>query len=212
MPSDDRKSGITRRELFRGIGGGALLGGIVPASALLGGEAARGEAAAGRVLGPDAVRITLRINGVERAVEVEPRVTLLSLLRDRLDLTGAKPACDRGACGACTVHLDGAPVMSCMLLAVDAVGREVRTVEGLAAGDALAPIQHAFVEHDALQCGFCTPGMVMSCQALLDRNPSPTLSDVKHAVAGNLCRCGTYPKVFEATLAAAAVARGGDHD
>ena len=168
---------------------------------------ARGEAIAQApkpaVAGPGPVRMTLNINGQSRQVQAEPRTTLADLLRDDLDLTGTKIVCDRGACSACTVMLDGATVCSCMTLAIDAVGREVRTIEGLAQGDRLHPVQEAFVEHDALQCGFCTPGMVMSCAALLERNANPSPDDVKQAVRGNLCRCGTYPKVFDATLAAA---------
>jgi aerobic-type carbon monoxide dehydrogenase small subunit (CoxS/CutS family) len=161
-----------------------------------------------KVVGPGAIQLTLNINGQERQVQAEPRTTLADLLRDDLDLTGTKIVCDRGACSACTVMLDGATVCSCMTLAIDAVGRPIRTIEGLAQGDQLHPVQEAFVEHDALQCGFCTPGMVMSCAALLERNSNPTPDDVKHAVRGNLCRCGTYPKVFDATLAAAKQMQG----
>jgi aerobic-type carbon monoxide dehydrogenase small subunit (CoxS/CutS family) len=155
------------------------------------------------VVGPGPVPVTLRVNGKEYAIQVEPRRTLADVLRSELGLTGTKIGCDRGACSACTVWMDGTPVVSCLTFALDAAGREVTTIEGLARGDALHPVQEAFVEHDAMQCGFCTPGMVMSCAALLQRNPRPTLDDVKGAVSGNLCRCGTYPKVFAATLAAA---------
>ena len=155
------------------------------------------------VVGPGPVPVTLRINGKETAVQVEPRRTLADVLRNDLGLTGTKVGCDRGACSACTVWMDGTPVVSCLTFALDAAGREVTTIEGLARGDALPPVQEAVVELDALQCGFCTPGMVMSCAALLRRNPSPTIDDVRTAVSGNLCRCGTYPKVFAATLAAA---------
>jgi aerobic-type carbon monoxide dehydrogenase small subunit (CoxS/CutS family) len=124
-------------------------------------------------------------------------------LRDNIGLTGTKIVCDRGSCSACTVWLDNTPALACMTLAVDVGNRKVTTIEGLAEGDHLHPVQAAFVKHDAMQCGFCTPGMVMSCAALLERNPNPTLADVKHATSGNLCRCGTYPKVFAATLDAA---------
>jgi aerobic-type carbon monoxide dehydrogenase small subunit (CoxS/CutS family) len=161
-----------------------------------------------KVVGPGPVQLTLSINGEPRQVQAEPRTTLADLLRDELDLTGTKIVCDRGACSACTVWLDGATVCSCMTLAIDAVGRQVRTIEGLARGEQLHPVQEAFVEHDALQCGFCTPGMVMSCAALLERNQSPSPDEVKQAVRGNLCRCGTYPKVFDATLAAAKQMQG----
>ncbi|HJZ86225.1 MAG TPA: (2Fe-2S)-binding protein [Polyangia bacterium] len=198
---DQKKGGLTRRELFRSLGGGALVGGLVPAGALF--RTLAPPPAGVQVLGPGKVTITLRVNGTDKKLEVEPRTTLLTALREDLDLTGSKLVCDRGSCGACTVHLDGQPVCACMLLAVDAQGRAITTIEGLARGEELAPIQQAFVDYDALQCGFCTPGMIMSCAALLLHNASPTLDDVKHAVAGNLCRCGTYPKVFEATLAAA---------
>ena len=207
MSSDDGKHqrgrGLTRRELFKGIGTGAVATGLATGA---GGLVERvAEAAAGNgspaVHGPGAVKMTLTVNGQARVVSVEPRATLLDLLRDTLDLTGAKPVCERGSCGACTVVVDGMAVDACLYLALDAWGRNVTTVEGLARGDKLAPIQQAFVEHDALQCGFCTPGMVMSCHALLARNPRPSLDDVKQAVAGNLCRCGTYPKVFAAALA-----------
>ena len=204
--NDDSKKGakgLTRRELFKGIGGGALAGSLLPATGFLQSIARADTGHGAAIVGPGAVQFALTINGVKRSVEVEPRLTLLSLLRDRLDLTGAKLVCDRGACGACTVHLDGLPVMACMILAIDCQGRAVNTIEGLEKGGALSPLQQAFVDHDALQCGFCTPGMVMSCAALLSQKAHPNLEDVKRAVAGNLCRCGTYPKVFEATLAAA---------
>ncbi len=125
------------------------------------------------------------------------------MLRFELGLTGTKVGCDRGACSACTVWLDGLPVVACTTFVLDAVGRDVTTVEGLARGGQLHPLQQAFIDHDAMQCGFCTPGMVMSCAALLARKGDPTLDDVRAATSGNLCRCGTYAKVFEATLAAA---------
>jgi aerobic-type carbon monoxide dehydrogenase small subunit (CoxS/CutS family) len=160
------------------------------------------------VLGPDPVLLALKVNGMARTVSVEPRVTLLRALRNHLDLTGAKEVCDRGGCGACTVLVDGEPVCSCLMLAADAVGREVTTVEGLGTPEKLSPLQAAFVECDALQCGFCTPGFVVSGTALLRRNPSPSLDDVKAGLAGNLCRCGTYPRVFEAVQKAAKAQRG----
>jgi aerobic-type carbon monoxide dehydrogenase small subunit (CoxS/CutS family) len=155
------------------------------------------------VLGPSAVKINLDINGAKKMLNVEPRTTLAQALRDDLDLTGTKIVCDRGACSACTVWIDGQPVCSCMALAVDAVDRPIRTIEGLAIGDKLHPVQEAFIEHDAMQCGYCTPGMIMACAALLEKNKQPSLDDVKQATSGNLCRCGTYPNVFDATLDAA---------
>jgi xanthine dehydrogenase YagT iron-sulfur-binding subunit len=162
---------------------------------------------AAEVLGPGRVPIALRVNGVEKKVAVEPRTTLAEALRLELDMTGTKIGCDRGACSACTVWVDGAPVCACMTFALDVGERPVTTIEGLARGNDLHPVQEAFIEHDAMQCGFCTPGMIMSCAALLQRNPSPTEDDVRAATSGNLCRCGTYPNVFEATLAAARTRR-----
>ena len=154
-------------------------------------------------VGPGRTPITLHVNGKDYRVALEPRTTLAEALRYDLNLTGTKVVCDRGACSACTVWLDKTPVNSCMTLAIDVGNRHVTTIEGLASGNELHPVQTAFVKHDALQCGFCTPGMVMSCAALLERNPNPDLNDVKLATSGNLCRCGTYPKVFDATLEAA---------
>jgi xanthine dehydrogenase YagT iron-sulfur-binding subunit len=159
-------------------------------------------------IGPDAVPLTLRINGTVRAVAVAPHATLAEVLRGPLDLTGTKIGCDRGACSACTVWLDGIPVASCMMLAIDVGERSVTTIEGLSDGDTLHPVQAAFIEHDAVQCGFCTPGLVMSCAALLAQNPHPTLDEVKAATSGHLCRCGTYPHMFAATLAAAKSSKG----
>jgi len=136
-------------------------------------------------------------------LSVEPRTTLASALRDHLELTGTKVVCDRGSCSACTVYLDGVPVNSCMMSVFDVGDKEITTIEGIAKNGKLHPVQEAFIEHDASQCGYCTPGMVMSCAHLLDNNSDPTLDDVKSATRGNLCRCGTYPHVFKATLAAA---------
>ena len=155
------------------------------------------------VRGPAPVGVYLEVNGSRRRVEVEPGTTLAEALRDGLGLTGTKVGCDRGACSACTVLLDGVPVSACMTFALDVGERAVTTIEGLARARGLHPVQEAFLSHDALQCGFCTPGLVMTCAALLARNPRPTLDDVKQATSGNLCRCGTYPKVFEAVLALA---------
>ena len=147
--------------------------------------------------------VTLKINGVDKQLNIEPSTTLAEALRTNLDLTGTKIVCDRGSCSACTVWIDNVPTVSCLTLALDARGKEIKTIEGLAQGDQLHPVQEQFIEHDAMQCGFCTPGMIMSCAALLEKHKNPTLDDVKHACSGNLCRCGTYPKVFDATLAAA---------
>jgi xanthine dehydrogenase YagR molybdenum-binding subunit len=197
MGEEDR--GITRRSFLTGTGLSVAAAGLLSTS-----EALAAEARAGQAVGPGAVPLTLNINGKREQVSVLPSATLAETLRFSLGLTGTKVVCDRGSCSACTVHLDGVPVCSCMTLAIDVGERAITTIEGLAHGDALAPIQKEFIHHDAMQCGFCTPGMVMSCAALLSKTPKPTLDEVKTAVSGNLCRCGTYPKVFAATLAAAA--------
>jgi len=154
-------------------------------------------------LGPGTIPLDLTVNGRPFSVHVDPAMTLVEVLRQTLGLTGTKVGCDRGACSACTVWLDGETAASCMTFALDARGRKITTIEGLADGEKLHPVQQAFIEHDAMQCGFCTPGMVMSCAALVERNPKCTLEDVKFAVSGHLCRCGTYPNIFKATLAAA---------
>ena len=147
--------------------------------------------------------VTLHVNGDEHALVLEPRRTLLDALRHDLALTGAKKVCDMGDCGACTVLLDGRAVYSCLVLAVDCQGREVTTIEGLARGSDLDPVQQAFVEADAYQCGFCTPGQIMSVKALLAEQPAPTEEDVRRAVSGNLCRCGAYQNIVRAGLRAA---------
>jgi carbon-monoxide dehydrogenase small subunit/xanthine dehydrogenase YagT iron-sulfur-binding subunit len=153
------------------------------------------------------VSLVLTVNGRQRTVRIDPAATLVEVLRDELHLTGTKIGCDRGACSACTVWLDGEVVASCMTFAMDARDRSVTTIEGLAQGDQLHPVQQAFVDYDALQCGFCTPGMVMSCAHLVERNPDCTLDDVRGAIGGHLCRCGAYPNIFKATLAAATTLR-----
>ena len=192
---------ISRRGFLKGAGFTAA------GTALLDGVQAFGHEATGNSgvteLGPGPVSVRLRVNGKEHATEIEPRTTLADALRIHLGMTGTKIICDRGACSGCTVWVDKMPVNSCMTLALDAVGHEVTTIEGLASGDEPHPLQTLFVKHDAMQCGFCTPGMVMSCAALLEKNSHPTEQDVRHAISGNLCRCGTYPKIFTATLEAA---------
>ncbi len=161
------------------------------------------KANAEKTYGPGAVPVTLSINGKSVKLQVEPRVTLLDALRNHLDLTGAKEVCDRATCGACTVLLDGTPIYSCSRLAIEAQGHQITTVEGLAQEGKLTPVQQAFIEQDALMCGFCTPGFVMSVTALLRNNPRPTAEEVRHACSGNLCRCGTYPRIMQAAFKAA---------
>jgi carbon-monoxide dehydrogenase small subunit len=144
--------------------------------------------------------VRMRVNGEEVMGWVEPRRTLLDFLRDDLNLTGTKKGCDFGNCGACTVLMDGKPINACLVLAMEAEGREILTIEGLSEGTTLHPIQDAFIQHGAVQCGYCTPGMILSAKALLDENPCPTEEEVRIAIAGNLCRCTGYKKIVEAIL------------
>jgi xanthine dehydrogenase YagT iron-sulfur-binding subunit len=153
--------------------------------------------------GPQKTAITLEVNGVREFVEVEPRRTLLDALRIDLGLTGAKLVCNMGNCGACTVLMDNKPVYSCLTLAVECEGKAITTIEGLSQGGSLHPLQTAFVQHDALQCGFCTPGQVLAAHALLQRNPQPTREEVVEGMSGNLCRCGAYQGIVEAVMTAA---------
>jgi len=191
-PPDDpaRAPGFSRRTFLKTAGAGAAVSTVVGAGS--------GCTAKPTVIGPGPVPLKLRVNGATQTVTVEPRVTLLNALRNHLDLTGAKEVCNRGGCGACTVLLDGDPVNACMLLAADAEGHEITTVEGLGTPEKMSPLQEAFVEADALQCGFCTPGFVVSGTALLEKNADPSLDEIKDGLAGNLCRCGTYSRIFEA--------------
>ncbi|MGE3278102.1 MAG: (2Fe-2S)-binding protein [Vicinamibacterales bacterium] len=175
---------VSRRDFFRTVGITSVATAVVTAARPAGAQAPE-------ALGPGEVPITLTVNGQARQLRVEPRVTLLDALRTRLDITGQKRVCDRGACGACTVIIDGLTYYSCSMLAIEAQGRNIRTVDGLADGDALHPVQQAFVEHDATMCGFCTPGFVMSAVALLERTPNPSDAEITAALDGNLCRCGT---------------------
>ena len=202
-----KKSGtrFTRRGFLKGAGAGAVTAAVAPA--ILVSEA--GKAAAQEAEGVMSATVTLDVNGQSHNVEVEARTTLADALRDRLEITGPKVVCDRGECGACTVMMDGKLVFSCMTLAMDAQGRKIETVEGLADGDNLHPLQEAFIEKDALMCGFCTPGFLMSSKALLDANGDPTPEEVREGLSGNICRCGTYPHVFEAVTSAAEKMRKG---
>jgi xanthine dehydrogenase YagT iron-sulfur-binding subunit len=204
-------SGLSRRDFLRGGGAAAALssaGMLVSDLA----EAAKKKPAAPHVpegmeiFGPGPVPIRLKINGKAFDVRVEPRATLLDVMREELELTGAKRVCDRGTCGACTVLLDGKAVYACSQLAIDVQRMPIQTIEGIGRLADLHPLQAAFVEHDAQQCGFCTPGFIMAAKALLDHNPNPTLPQVQHALSGNFCRCGTYAGMRKAVIAAAAVA------
>src|SRR6266850_7289229 len=193
----------SRRRFLKGVGiAGA--GAAVADKLWIEAEGKEEQANSPRVLS-GSVKVVLDVNGQKRTVQVEPRTTLLNTLRNHLEpaLTGPKLVCDMGTCGACTVLLDGKPVYSCLVLGVDAVEKQITTVEGLGSPEALNGVQHAFVENDALMCGFCTPGFVTTISAYLKKNPNPSLSEVREACKGNFCRCGTYPRVFEAALAAA---------
>ena len=203
-PSESKKDklGVTTRRTFLKSAGLASAGAAGLDLLEQASVAQATSAGKSNIVGPGKVPLKLRVNGQLHTVNVEPRSTLAEALRDELHMTGTKIVCDRGACSACTVMVDKTPVCSCMTLAMDVGNRNVTTVEGLAQGSNLHPVQAAFVAHDALQCGFCTSGMVMSCAALVERNPEPTIADVKTAISGNICRCGTYPKVLEAALAA----------
>jgi aerobic-type carbon monoxide dehydrogenase small subunit (CoxS/CutS family) len=206
-----RSNVVSRRSFIKGAGAGIAGASVIGGAAVDGEQAAEAAPAGIQSLGPGPTPLTLNINGMNRTVEVEPRTTLVNVLRgvghrplppDQA-LTGAKIGCDRGSCGACTVLVDGKAVYSCMMLAVDAQGRKITTSEGLEKGGKLSAVQEAMVQHDGYQCGYCTPGFVMSLTGLLNEKPNPTLDDVKMAVSGNTCRCGTYPRIFEAALAAA---------
>jgi xanthine dehydrogenase YagT iron-sulfur-binding subunit len=196
------KHDSSRRKFLKGVGiAGA--GAAIADHLWTEGEAAE-EQATPKVMSGEGT-VVLNVNGVQRTVNVEPRTTLLNAIRNHLEpaVTGPKLVCDMGTCGACTVLLDDKPVYSCLVLAVDAANKKITTAEGLGTPEKPNAVQAAFVEHDALMCGFCTPGFVTTISAYLKKNPNPSLAEVREACKGNFCRCGTYPRVFEAALAAA---------
>lgn len=191
MPDDDSKqdervTGVSRREFLK------ISAITVSVPAVVGPSVLQVDGEEVPVYGPGKTPITLTVNGKKYTAELEPRVTLLDALRDHFDLSGAKRVCDRGECGSCTVLLGDRPVYACAVLAIDAQGHNITTVEGITSGDALHPLQHAFVANDAQQCGFCTPGFVMAGYALLQHNPNPNREQVVKGLSGNYCRCGTY--------------------
>ena len=196
MSEEDRKSqnapGVSRRDFMK-LSSLAIATPMVVGPTVL--EVEGQEVA---VYGPGKMPVSLMINGKKMTAELEPRVTLLDTLRDQFNLTGAKRVCDRGACGACTVLMDSKPVYSCNILAVDAQGHEITTIEGLDKGDQLTTVQQAFVDNDAQQCGFCTPGFVVATTSFLEKHPKPTAEDIRHGLSGNLCRCGTYHGIHHA--------------
>jgi xanthine dehydrogenase YagT iron-sulfur-binding subunit len=192
------ESGVSRRNFLKTAGVGSL------ATAVTAAHETELEAQSGvRVVGPGDVPVTLTVNGKRVDLRIEPRVTLLDAVRNRADLTGNKRVCDRGACGACTMIVDGRSVYSCSTLAIEVQGKQIRTVDGLARADGtMHPVQQAFCDKDALMCGFCTPGFVMATVALIEKHPNPTLEQAKKGLDGNICRCGTFVRVLEAALAA----------
>jgi len=199
---DTPQSGLSRRQFLRGSGVAAAATALVGAPGTPEAQAA-GGAAQGNVpaLGPGAVKLNLTVNGRALSTSVEPRVTLLDALRNYLDVTGCKRVCDRGSCGACTVLLDNKVVYACSMLAVEAQGKTIRTAESLVQGDKLDAVPAAFVQHDAQQCGFCTPGFVVAMKAVLEQNPKATPAEVEHGLSGNICRCGTYEQMRNAIYA-----------
>lgn len=199
--------GFSRRGFLRGVGvsSGALTAGVLQNEA----EAAETVNESANVSGPGEVPVTLTINGKAMKVSVEPRATLLDTLRNKLDLTAAKRVCDRGTCGACTVIMNGKAVYACTVLAIDAQGKQIQTLEGLSANGKPHPVSQAFVNNDAQQCGYCTPGFVVATKNFLDHNPNPTEEQVKQGLGGNLCRCGTYMGIRKAALEAAKTMGGG---
>ena len=198
-----RKSNFSRRGFLQGvgIGSGVLTTGILE-------QEAEAQSSA-KVSGPGEVPVTLTINGKPYKLSIEPRVTLCDALRHRLEFTAAKRVCDRGTCGACTVIIDGKVMYSCTVLAIDAQGRQIQTLEGLSQSGKPHPVSVAFTNNDAQQCGYCTPGFVMAAKGFLDHNPNPTYEQVKKGLGGNLCRCGTYVGVRKAVLEAAQAMKGG---
>jgi xanthine dehydrogenase YagT iron-sulfur-binding subunit len=198
-PSADSASGtgLSRRDFLKISGVTAAAPLVAKAGALV---AATDDVS---IQGPDKVPVTLNVNGKMLKAQLEPRVTLLDALRDQFELTGAKRVCDRGTCGACTVLLDGKAAYSCSVLAIDAQGRQITTVEGLGEPGRLHPVQQAFVDNDAQQCGFCTPGFVVATKAFLDQHPNPTPEQIRHGLGGNFCRCGTYAGIRAAVMQAA---------
>jgi xanthine dehydrogenase YagT iron-sulfur-binding subunit len=196
--------GSSRRDFLRGSGLAAATAVLTgPATVAL--DEAKAAESEPKVLSGD-LKVTLKVNGQERSCTIEPRSTLLDTLRNRLEVTGPKRVCDRASCGACTTIVDGEPVYSCTTLAIACQGKPIETLESFDTGERSIP--HAFHQHDGLMCGYCTPGFVTACKALLDDNPNPTLDEVKRGLDGNICRCGTYIGVFQAALAAAKAMKG----
>jgi xanthine dehydrogenase YagT iron-sulfur-binding subunit len=206
MARKDDKPGrwaVTRRDFLKSAG-------VVSAVTAAATPEVEAQSIAGgaSVVGPGEVPVRLMVNGKRLDLSIEPRVTLLDALRMRADQTGNKRVCDRGTCGACTMIVDGRPVYSCSTLAIDVQGKEIRNIDGLANGTTLHPVQAAFCDKDALMCGFCTPGFVMASVALLEKHPTPTPDQIRRGLDGNICRCGTFSRIFEAVSSVKGVTRG----
>jgi xanthine dehydrogenase YagT iron-sulfur-binding subunit len=197
------RQGVSRRGFIASVGTGAVAATVAAA----GGLAAEPQTAALPVEAGEMTAVTLTINGRRQRLLVEPRWSLLYVLRERLGLTGSKSGCERGECGVCTVLIDDKPRYACMTLALEVQGARITTVEGLMKGEDLGPVQQAFAEHDAFQCGYCTPGQVVAVEGLLRATPNPTIDEIRHGVSGNICRCGTYPHIFKAAARAAELKR-----
>ena len=193
------KKGVTRRGFLQLIGAGAAV-------SVTGSTLAAEPATEVLTLG-EMSKVTLKINGRRHRLLIEPRWSLLYVIRERLGLTGTKVGCERGECGACTVLINGLPRYACLILAVEAEGTEITTLEGLMHGEDLGPVQQAFLENDAFQCGYCTPGQIMAAEGLLRSNPDPSIEEIRRGMSGNLCRCGTYPNIFKAVRRAAELKR-----
>jgi len=198
-----KEGGMTRRRFLRTMGSSAA------AAAAADTLAGFGSVQAAAPEPEETIRITLTVNGHPHRLAVEACWSLLFVLREKLRLTGTKVGCERGECGACTVLIDGEPRYACLTLAVEAQGSEIITLEGLMKGEELGPVQQAFLEDDALQCGYCTPGQIMSAEGLLRRNPDPTLDEIRQGMSGNLCRCGAYTHIFKAVHRAAGLKKNG---
>lgn len=205
-PEKPERLNVSRRAFLKTAGVGSLAASVATvAEAPV--EAQTGPA----VVGPGEVPIQLIVNGKRLNLTVEPRVTLLNAIRNRADMTGNKRVCDRGQCGACTMIIDGRTAYSCSTLAIEVQGKQIRTVDGLANGATLHPVQQAFYDHDSLMCGFCTPGFIMASVALVEKHPNATADQIRKGLDGNICRCGTFPRIFEAvqSLSAAKGVRRG---
>jgi xanthine dehydrogenase YagT iron-sulfur-binding subunit len=207
---DMPNSGLNRRDFLRTTaltGGGAVMAEMHGMSGVFAAEPPTPAPAPASTAAPDRLPVTLQINGRTHQLDVDPRTTLLDTLRDHIGLTGTKKGCDMGACGACTVHADGRRILSCLTLAAAAQGRSITTIEGLAQGDRLHPVQAAFLEHDGFQCGYCTPGQIMSAAALIEEGRATSDANIREFMSGNLCRCGAYPNIVAAIRNAAGTGR-----